>query len=155
MKLINRGFLKKQRRAPVAAEHMHPLKNEERDSGLVFSDAVLPSVATDNAFIYFYLFIFFFFFGGGGLKCTYYILFTIYWWMMVMMMVSKFNGTSTPKGSYSAKTGDNDCNVNSRNCTVWEHSLSGQVWTKCPTRPDTHGAPQGGCVQAPLYTGEA
>ncbi len=26
---------------------------------------------------------------------------------------SQFNGTSTPKGSYSAKTGDNDCNVNS------------------------------------------
>ncbi len=24
-----------------------------------------------------------------------------------------FNGTSTPKGSYRAKTGDNDCNVNS------------------------------------------
>ncbi len=24
-----------------------------------------------------------------------------------------FNGTSTPKGSYSAKAGDNDCNVNS------------------------------------------
>ncbi len=28
-------------------------------------------------------------------------------------MLSKFNGTSTPKGSYSAKTGDNDCNINS------------------------------------------
>ncbi len=28
-------------------------------------------------------------------------------------MVSQFNSTSTPKGSYSAKTGDNDCNVNS------------------------------------------
>ncbi len=27
-------------------------------------------------------------------------------------MLSKFNGTSTPKGSYRAKTGDNDCNVN-------------------------------------------
>ncbi len=26
------------------------------------------------------------------------------------MVVSQFNGTSTPKGSYSAKTGDNDCN---------------------------------------------
>ncbi len=26
-------------------------------------------------------------------------------------MISKFNGTSTPKGSYRAKTGDNDCNV--------------------------------------------
>ena len=28
-------------------------------------------------------------------------------------MISQFNGTSTPKGSYRAKTGDNDCNVNS------------------------------------------
>ncbi len=33
--------------------------------------------------------------------------------MMMMMMISQFNGTSTPKGSYSPKTGDNDCNVNS------------------------------------------
>ncbi len=38
----------------------------------------------------------------------------------MMMMVSQFNGTSTqfngtstPKGSYRAKTGDNDCGVNS------------------------------------------
>ncbi len=30
-----------------------------------------------------------------------------------MVVVSQFNGTSTPKGSYGAKTGDNDCNVNS------------------------------------------
>ncbi len=28
-------------------------------------------------------------------------------------VLSKFNGTSTPKGSYRAKRGDNDCNVNS------------------------------------------
>ncbi len=28
-------------------------------------------------------------------------------------VLSKFNGTSTPKGSYRAKTGDNDRNVNS------------------------------------------
>ncbi len=28
-------------------------------------------------------------------------------------VISKFNGTSTPKGSYRAKTGDNDYNVNS------------------------------------------
>ncbi len=27
--------------------------------------------------------------------------------------ISKFNGTSTPKGSYRAKTDDNDCKVNS------------------------------------------
>ncbi len=31
----------------------------------------------------------------------------------VVVVVSQFNGTSTPKGSYSAKTGDNNCNVNS------------------------------------------
>ncbi len=67
-------------------------------------------------------------------------------WVWVL---SKFNGTSTPKGgSYRAKTGDNDCNVNSSHyslsthCTVWEHSLSGQVGTKCPTRPDTQGGPR-------------
>ncbi len=28
-------------------------------------------------------------------------------------VLSKFNGTSTPKGSYRAKIGDNDCSVNS------------------------------------------
>ncbi len=28
-------------------------------------------------------------------------------------VISQFNDTSTPKGSYHAKTGDNDCNVNS------------------------------------------
>ncbi len=32
---------------------------------------------------------------------------------MVVAVISQFNGTSTPKGSYSAKTGHNDCNVNS------------------------------------------
>ncbi len=32
---------------------------------------------------------------------------------LIMMMISQFNGTSTPKGSYRAKTGDNYCNVNS------------------------------------------
>ncbi len=31
----------------------------------------------------------------------------------MVVVVSQFNGTSTPKGSYSAKTGDNDFNVNS------------------------------------------
>ncbi len=29
------------------------------------------------------------------------------------LIISKFNGTSRPKVLYSAKTGDNDCNVNS------------------------------------------
>ena len=28
-------------------------------------------------------------------------------------MLSKFNGTPTPKGSHRAKTGDNDCSINS------------------------------------------
>ncbi len=32
---------------------------------------------------------------------------------LLMVVVSQFNGTSTPKGLYSAKTGDNDCNVHS------------------------------------------
>ncbi len=38
--------------------------------------------------------------------------------LMSECVLSKFNGTSTPKGSYRAKTGDNECNVNSI------HSLS-------------------------------
>ncbi len=33
-------------------------------------------------------------------------------------MLSKFNGTSTPKGAYRAKTGDNDCNVNSNHYSL-------------------------------------
>ena len=37
-----------------------------------------------------------------------------------------------------------------KNCNVWEHSLSGQVWTKCPKRPDTQSAPRGSCSHAPL-----
>ncbi len=32
--------------------------------------------------------------------------------LLKVMMISQFNGTSTPKRTYSAKTGDNDCNVN-------------------------------------------
>ncbi len=48
--------------------------------------------------------------------------------------------TSTPEGSYSAKTGDNDCNVNSSRYSLStalceSNSLLGQVWTKRPTRP--------------------
>ncbi len=42
---------------------------------------------------------------------------------MSVVVVSQFNGTSTPKGSYSAKTGDNDCNVNSN-----RYSLSTAPW---------------------------
>ena len=67
------------------------------------------------------------------------------------MLVSQFNGISTPKGSYSAKTGDNDCNVNLRHYslrTALCESIRYQVWTKCPTKPDTQGAPQGGCTHA-------
>ncbi len=63
---------------------------------------------------------------------------------LMVVVVSQFNGTSTPKGSYSAKTGDNDCNVSSSRYSLStalceSNSLSGQVWTKCPTRPDTQG----------------
>ncbi len=47
-------------------------------------------------------------------------------------MVSQFNGTSTPKGSYSAKTGDNDFKVDSSRYSLStelceSNSLSGQV----------------------------
>ncbi len=71
-----------------------------------------------------------------------------------VVVVSQFNGTSTPKGSYSAKTGDNDCNVNpsrySLSTALCEsNSLSGKVWTKYPTRPDNQGAPQGSCSHPP------
>ncbi len=51
---------------------------------------------------------------------------------LVVLVVSQFNGTSTPKGSYSAKTDDNDCNINSSRYSVGtalceSNSLSGQV----------------------------
>ncbi len=60
---------------------------------------------------------FFFFLLGGG-DCQWIDKFWIIFstltctgdWVWVL---SKFNGTSTPKGSYRAKTGDNVCNVNS------------------------------------------
>ncbi len=63
---------------------------------------------------------------------------------LVVVVVSQFNGTSTPKGPHSAKTGDNDCNVNSSRYSLStalceSNSLPGKVWTKCPTRPDTQG----------------
>ncbi len=32
---------------------------------------------------------------------------------VMVVVVSQFNGTTTPNGSYSAKTGDNGCNVKS------------------------------------------
>ncbi len=32
----------------------------------------------------------------------------VYWVVVVVVVSSQLNGTSTPKGSYSAKTGDND-----------------------------------------------
>ncbi len=41
-----------------------------------------------------------------------------------------------------------DC---TKNCTAWEHSLSGLVWTECPTRPHTQGAPRGGCYLHPSH----
>ncbi len=51
---------------------------------------------------------------------------------LVVVVVSQFNGTSTPKGSYSAKTGDTDCNVKSSHYSLStalceSNSLSGQV----------------------------
>ncbi len=52
--------------------------------------------------------------------------------VVVVVVVSQFNGTSTPKGLYSAKTGDNDCHVNSSRYNLStalceSNSLSGQV----------------------------
>ncbi len=44
-------------------------------------------------------------------------LFIMQEWGWVVVVVSQFNGTSTLKGSYSAKTGDKDCNVNSSRYT--------------------------------------
>ncbi len=56
-------------------------------------------------------------------------------WDVVVVVVSHFNGTSTPKGSYGAKTGDNDCNVNSS-----RYSLSTALWEQFAIRPSL------GCV---------
>ncbi len=66
-------------------------------------------------------------------------------------VLSKFNGTSTPIGSYRAKTGDNYCNVNSNRyilstalCeSIRYQAKSEQKW------PDTQGAPRGGCSLHP------
>ncbi len=70
---------------------------------------------------------------------------------LTLMMVSQFYGTSTSKGSYRPKTG-NDCNVNSSGCSLrtalcesiwwaWPDSLVGyQAKPERPTRPDTRGA---------------
>ncbi len=51
---------------------------------------------------------------------------------VVVVMVSQFNGTSTPNGSYSAKTGDNDCNFTSSRYSIStalceRNSQSGQI----------------------------
>ena len=72
---------------------------------------------------------------------------------MWVRVISKFNGTSTPKGSLPKQVimiaTSIQVAIQSKNCTVWEHLLSGQVWTKCPTRPDTQGAPREGCSLHP------
>ena len=66
--------------------------------------------------------------------------------LLMMMMISQFYGTSTPKGSYRAKTGDNDGNVSS-SCyslrTALCESICSQAKSACSTRPDTQGAPIG------------
>ncbi len=72
-----------------------------------------------------------------------------------MVVVSQFNGTSTPKGLYSAKTGDNDCNVNSSRYSL---STALCVWDQFAIRPSLNKmsdkiwypvAPRGGCSHAP------
>ncbi len=72
-------------------------------------------------------------------------------------MVLQFNGTSTPKRSYSANTGDNDCNVKlsrySLSTALCESNwLSGQVWTKFPTRPDTQGRHVEAALMHPYFS---
>ncbi len=52
---------------------------------------------------------------------------------------------STSKKCYGSTVRELHC----LRTTLWEHLLSGQVWTKCPTRPDTQGVPQGGCSLQP------
>ncbi len=61
---------------------------------------------------------------------------------MLLMMISQ-SARKKMLWFYSLRT------ALSKNCTVWEHSLSGQVWTKFPTRHDTQGAPRGGCSLHP------
>ncbi len=68
-------------------------------------------------------------------------------------MLSKFNGTSTPKGSYRVKTGDTDCNVNSSRyslSTALCESIRYQAKSEqnVTVRQDLipmQGAPRGGC----------
>ncbi len=65
----------------------------------------------------------------------------------MMMMISQSPLEKKLLWFYSLRT------ALSKNCTVWEHLLSGQVWTKCQTRPDTQGAPRGGCSLHPVICG--
>ncbi len=59
------------------------------------------------------------------------------------------------KGSYRAKTGDNDSNVNSSRSslrTALCESIRYQAKSeqKSQTRPDTQGVPRGGCSLHPI-----
>ena len=51
-----------------------------------------------------------------------------------VVVVSQFNGTSTPKGSYSAKSDDNDCNVNSSRYSI-SILINSNVWEQFAIRP--------------------
>ncbi len=67
-------------------------------------------------------------------------------------VLSKFNGTSTPKGSYRAKTGGNDCNVNSSRyslSTALCESIRYQAKSEQNVRQKRPDA-QGGHVEAAL-----
>ncbi len=71
----------------------------------------------------------------------------------MVVVVSQFNGTSTPKGSYSANTGDNDCNVNSSRYslrTAMCESIRYQAKAEENVRQDLIPTPRGGCSHAPL-----
>ncbi len=76
-------------------------------------------------------------------------------------MLSKFNGTSTPKGSYRAKTGDNDCNVKSSHyslSTALCESIRYQAKSKQNVRQDLtprvrHGEAALAPPPPPFYAG--
>ncbi len=57
------------------------------------------------------------------------------WWYHNLTAHRHQNGHIVPKQVRMIPTSIQT--LQSKNCIVWEHSLSGQVWTKCLTRPDT------------------
>ncbi len=72
-----------------------------------------------------------------------------WWWYHSLTAHQHQKGHTVPKR-------DNDCNVNSSRYSLStarceSNSLSGQVWTKCPTRPDTQGRHVEAALMHPRY----